>query len=74
MLLSQEGTADKKFYAPGNLLYLFMAEMCKLLKVRQIQTSIYHPQTDVPVEQVNQTLKQMFKKMIDADGKNWLQL
>jgi hypothetical protein len=31
-----------------------MAEICKLLEVRQIQTSIYHPKTNGLVEQLKQ--------------------
>lgn len=49
-------------------------EMCKHLKVRQLWTSVYHPQTDDLVERFNQTLKQMLWKIFDVDGKNWDQL
>ncbi len=48
--------------------------MCKFLKVSQIRTSVYHPQTDGLVERFNQTLKQMLRKVIEVDGKNWDQL
>nr|XP_040022572.1 uncharacterized protein LOC120811351 [Gasterosteus aculeatus aculeatus] len=51
-----------------------MKEMCKLLKVSQIRTSVYHPQTDGLVERFNKTLKQMLRKAIDVEGKNWDQL
>lgn len=34
-----------------------LKEMCKLLKVSQIRTSVYHPQTEGLVERFNQTLK-----------------
>ncbi|KAG5842700.1 hypothetical protein ANANG_G00180410 [Anguilla anguilla] len=48
--------------------------MCGLLKVKQVRTSVYHPQTDGLVERFNHTLKQMMRKMIETDGKDWDQL
>ncbi|KAJ8353582.1 hypothetical protein SKAU_G00211490 [Synaphobranchus kaupii] len=41
--------------------------MCKMLKVKQLRTSVYHPQTDGLVKRFNQTLKQMMRKMITTD-------
>ncbi len=32
-----------------------MADLCRLLKVKQLRTTVYHPQTDGLVEQFNQT-------------------
>ncbi|XP_073699461.1 uncharacterized protein [Garra rufa] len=48
-----------------------MADLCRLLKVRQIRTSVYHPQTDGLVERFNQTLKQMLRKVAAEDKKDW---
>ncbi|XP_075949073.1 uncharacterized protein LOC142951429 [Anarhichas minor] len=49
-------------------------ELCALLHVKQVRTSVYHPQTDGLVERFNKTLKAMLRKAIDKDGKNWDQL
>uniref|UniRef100_A0A803J7L8 Gypsy retrotransposon integrase-like protein 1 n=1 Tax=Xenopus tropicalis TaxID=8364 RepID=A0A803J7L8_XENTR len=46
-------------------------ELCKLFKISQLRTSVYHPQTDGLVERFNKTLKSMLKKVVDKDGKDW---
>lgn len=38
-----------------------MADLCKLLHVTQLHTSVYHPQTNGLVERFNQTLKRMLQ-------------
>lgn len=48
-----------------------MADLCKLLKVKQLHTSVYHPQTDGMVERFNQTLKRMLKRVVAEDGRDW---
>ena len=39
-----------------------MKEVLRLLQVKQLRTSVYHPQTDGLVERFNKTLKRMLKK------------
>ena len=51
-----------------------LCKMCKLLQISQVHTSVYHPQADSLVEWFNKTLKGMFRKMIEEDGKDWDQL
>nr|XP_015210947.1 PREDICTED: uncharacterized protein LOC107078390 [Lepisosteus oculatus] len=51
-----------------------MRDLCKLLGIQQIRTSVYHPQTDGLVERFNKTLKSMLRKTMQKDGKNWDQL
>ena len=55
-------------------MYGLMKRLCQSLKVRQIKTSVYPPQTDGLVERFNQTLKHMLRKVVDVDGTNWDQL
>uniref|UniRef100_A0A8C5QSI0 Gypsy retrotransposon integrase-like protein 1 n=3 Tax=Leptobrachium leishanense TaxID=445787 RepID=A0A8C5QSI0_9ANUR len=48
-----------------------MRELCKVMGIKQLRTSVYHPQTDGLVERFNKTLKSMLRKVIDKDGRNW---
>ena len=61
-LLTDQGT---------NFTSALLKELYKMLGVQPIQTTPYHPQTDGLVERFNQTLKQMLRKVIDEDGRNW---
>lgn len=51
-----------------------MKDLWKIMIITQLCTSVYHSQTDGLVERFNRTLKQMLKKVMEADGKNWDQL
>uniref|UniRef100_A0A9J8C7I0 Gypsy retrotransposon integrase-like protein 1 n=1 Tax=Cyprinus carpio carpio TaxID=630221 RepID=A0A9J8C7I0_CYPCA len=48
-----------------------MGDLCKLLKVQQLRTTVYHPQTDGLVERFNQTLKQMLHRVTAEDKRDW---
>ncbi len=48
-----------------------MADLCQLLQVKQLRTSVYHPQTDGLVERFNKTQKQMLRRVIAEDGRDW---
>ncbi|CAM5122254.1 unnamed protein product [Eretmochelys imbricata] len=48
-----------------------MKDLCTLLHIHTLRTSIYHPQTDGLVERFNRTLKAMIRKVVSQDGKDW---
>ncbi len=48
-----------------------MADLCRLLRVKQLRTTVYHPQTDGLVERFNQTLKQMLRRVVAEDRCDW---
>lgn len=43
-------------------------DLCQLLQVHHLKTSVYHPQTDGLVERFNQTLNSMLKKVVTDGG------
>ena len=54
-----------------NFMSQLLAEVYKLMRVKSIRTSPYHPQTDGLVERFNQTLKAMLRKTATSEGKDW---
>uniref|UniRef100_A0A3B3Q5E6 Integrase catalytic domain-containing protein n=1 Tax=Paramormyrops kingsleyae TaxID=1676925 RepID=A0A3B3Q5E6_9TELE len=48
-----------------------LQQVYRLLGIKGIRTTPYHPQTDGLVERYNQTLKSMLKKFVAEDGKDW---
>ena len=55
----------------SNFMSQLLAELYRLLGVKAIRTSPYHPQTDGLVERFNQTLKGMLRKTAHDGGKYW---
>ena len=45
--------------------------VCKLLEIKKVNTSGYHPQTDGLVETFNSTLIGMVAKVAEQSGKDW---
>ena len=75
ILFSRVGIAREVLTDQGScFMSRVMKELLSLLQVKQLRTSVYHPKTDGLVERFNKTLKQMLKKAMDTDGKNWDQL
>ena len=48
-----------------------MAEVYRLMGIRKVNTTAYHPQTDGLVERFNRTLTDMLAKTVDKQGSNW---
>ena len=48
-----------------------MVEVRKLLGIRQVNTTAYHPQTDGLVERFNRTLISMLANTVEKGGKDW---
>ena len=61
-LLSDRGTA---------FLSKLMKEVYKLLGLKKVNTTAYHPQTDGLVERFNRTLTDMLSKKVMRNGKDW---
>jgi len=61
-LLSDHGT---------NFLSELVQNVCKLLEIKNVNTSGCHPQTDGLVEKFNSTLIGMVAKVAEQSGKDW---
>ena len=61
-LLSDRGT---------NLLSHLMKDICRLLGIRKLNTTAYHPECDGKVERFNRTLKMMLRKHAAKFGSQW---
>ena len=61
-LLSDRGT---------NLLSHLMTDICKMLGVKKLNTTAYHPECDGMVERFNRTLKSMIRKHAARFGDQW---
>lgn len=48
-----------------------MKQLCKLLEIKNLFTTIYHPQTDDLVKRMNQTLKDLLRKTIGVFPSQW---
>ena len=46
-------------------------EVCRILGIKQLNTTAYHPQTDGLVERFNRTLTAMLSKVVEKNGKDW---
>ena len=55
----------------ANLLSHLMTDVCKLLGVKKLNTTSYHPQCDGLVERFNRTLKSMLRKHAADFGVQW---
>jgi hypothetical protein len=55
----------------SNLTSSFFREVCKILGVKQITTTAYHPQTNGALERYHKTMRRGLSHYINAAGTNW---
>ena len=55
----------------SNFLSELIAEVCRLLQIKKINTSGYHPQTDGLVERFHQTLISMLSRYVEKHARDW---
>ena len=55
----------------SNFMSNLLKQVYRLLGIKGIRTTPYHPQTDGLTERFNQTLKQMLRKFVDESGADW---
>ena len=55
----------------ANFVSSIIDEMCKLLSMKKLQTTLYHPQMNGLVERSHQTIKQMVRKLGEDKKADW---
>lgn len=71
-LFSRHGIPEEILTDQGtNFTSTLLGELYRMIGVKAIRTSPYHPQTDGLVERFNQTLKKMLKKVLAGEGRQW---
>jgi hypothetical protein len=74
-LFSRVGIPDEILTDQGtNFMSVFLQEIYRLLHIKRIRTTPYHPQTDGLVERFNGTLKAMLRKLTSRNQKDWDEL
>lgn len=68
---AQVGIPEEILTDQGSNFMSTMLEIYRLLQVKRIHTTLYHPQTDGLVERFNGTLKMMLRKFVSRSQKDW---
>ena len=55
----------------SNFLSELVAEVCRLMQIKKINTSRYHPQTDGLVERFHRTLISMLSRYVEKHARDW---
>ena len=55
----------------ANLTGKLMSDLCRLMDIKQLKTSPYHPQTDGMLERFHATLKAMVQKTVHKFNGKW---
>ena len=50
---------------------VFFKETCKILGIKQVNTSAYHPQANGTIERYHKTMNQGLSHYVNASGTNW---
>lgn len=61
-LLTDQGT---------NLVSRLMKETCRILNIRKLTTTAYHPESNGAVERLNKTLKGLVSHLVSRDQRDW---
>ena len=48
-----------------------MQDVCKMLEIKKLNTTSYHPQCNGMIERFNHTLKTMLRKHVSKFGVQW---
>ena len=55
----------------GNFMGLVLQNLCKLLKIKKINTTAYHPESNGTLERSHRTLIEYLRHFIDKNGMDW---
>ena len=71
-IVCRHGTPEKLLTDQGtNFTSELFREICKLLDIKKLQTTAYHPQTNGIVERSHQTIMTGLSQFISNDQKDW---
>lgn len=71
-IICRHGTPEKLLTDQGsNFTSDLLKETCRLLDIKKIETTAYHPQSNGIVERSHQTIMSHLKCYVDEDQRNW---
>ncbi|XP_011699787.1 PREDICTED: uncharacterized protein LOC105457055 [Wasmannia auropunctata] len=71
-IICEYGTPETVLTDQGtNFLSEIFKNVCKLLKIKKIQTTAYHPESNGALERSHRTLAEYLRHYIDEDQTNW---
>ena len=71
-IISRHGVPRELLSDRGaNFLSSLLQEVCIVMGVHKVNTTVYHPQGDGLVERFNRTLTEMLSKTVEKSGKDW---
>ena len=71
-IITRHGTGSKLITDQGSaFMSAFFSETCKILGIRKVHTSSYHPQSNSSVERLHRSLHTGLAHYVDATHTNW---